>query len=204
MSSIPATELENMRPFLVFPWIMPAPKLTDADLRGQALKLLYDHRDEELTFAAGNDGFPIPNGIEARDWLRACEQLAEKSLIHWTPLHHNRNGRQHLFACDARINGAGIDIVEGTSTPPIAIHIDQSQSIAVHESQGVQIAGANSQQQQTIGDALQNLIHDIDASPAAPEDKQEAKSRLKTFLESKVVVAVLGPLAGVVLKKLFD
>ncbi len=178
--------------------------MTDADLRGQVLKLLYDRRDEELTFAIGNDTGLIPPEIETRDWLRACEQLAEKSLIHWLPMHHNREGRRHLFACDARINAAGIDVIEGTSAPPIAIQIDQSQRIAVHRSQGVQIAGANSQQQQTITDALQKLVRDIDASSAAPEEKQEAKSRLKVLLESKAVLAVLGPLAGVLLKKLFD
>jgi hypothetical protein len=177
--------------------------MTDADLRGRVLKLLAEHRDEELTFAIGNDGFPIPSEIEPRDWLRACEQLAEKSLIHWVPMHHNRDGRQHLFAGDAKINAAGIDVVEGISTPPIAVHIDQSQNIAVHASQGVQIAGANSHQQQTISDALQQLIRDVDASSVAPEDKQDAKGRLKSFLESKALVAVLGPAASVLLKKLF-
>jgi hypothetical protein len=178
--------------------------MTDADIRGQVLQLLYLHRDEELTFAGGNDAFPIPNGIEPRAWLRACEQLAEKALIHWHPVYHNSDGRQHLWVVDARINAAGIDIVEGTSTPPIAVHLDQSQNISIHGSQGVQIAGANSQLQQMISDVLQNLIHDIDASSASLEDKQEAKGRLKTFLESKAIVAMLGPLAEALIKRLFS
>ena len=178
--------------------------MTDADLRGQVLKLLYDHRDDELTFAVGEGGFPIPNGIPPKDWLRACEQLAEKNLIHWLPMHHNSGGRQHLFAGDARINAAGIDIVEGVAVAPIAIHVDQSQRIDVRDSHGVQIAGANSHQRQTVSDAFESIIQAIDVADVASAEKQEARSTLRKLLESKAFSAALGPVATFLLKKYFS
>lgn len=181
---------------------MPAMK-TDAELRGSVLKLLYEHRDEELTFAVGSDAFPIPSEIQPRDWLRACEQLAEQGLIHWLPVHHNSGGRQHLFAADVRINAAGIDVVEGTSPPPIAVLIDQSQRIDVRDSQGVQIAGANSRQQQTIREAFEHIIQAIDSTEISPAEKQEARSTLRKLLESKALAAALGPIAAFLVKKYF-
>lgn len=176
---------------------------TDADLRGAVLTLLYEHRSEELSFAVGNEGFPIPRDIDARDWLRACEQLAEKRLVHWQPIHFNTEGRQRLFAADVKINAAGIDVVEGTTTSPIAVHIDQSQRIEVRNSQGVQIAGANSSQQQTIQDAFEHIIQTIDSAEIPPVEKQEAKSTLRKLLESKALTAALGPVAAFLLKKYF-
>lgn len=177
--------------------------MTDANLRGSVLKLLYEHRDSELTFAADNDGHPIPAEIPLRDWLRACGQLAEKGLIHWEPIVNNTHGVQHVFAGYAKINGAGVDVVEGTVSAPIALHVDQSQRIDVRDSQGVQIAGANSRQQQTIRDAFENIIQAIDSTEISPAEKQEAQSTLRKLLESKAVTAALGPIATFLLEKYF-
>jgi hypothetical protein len=177
--------------------------MTDADLRGQVLTLLYDHRAEELTFAVGNDAFKIPAEIQPRDWLRACEQLAEKELIHWVPMYHNSNGRRNLFAADVRINAAGIDVVEGTAMAPLAIQIDQSQRIDIRDSQGVQIAGANSSQQQKIQDAFEHIIQTVESANIPRTDKQEATSTLRKLLESKALTAALGPIAAFLLKKYF-
>lgn len=176
---------------------------TDAELRGSVLRLLYEHRNEELSFAVSPGAFPIPSEIESRDWLRACEQLAEKGLVHWVPIHHNYQGRQHLLAADLKINTAGIEVVEGTSTPPIAVHIDQSQRIDVRDSQGVQIAGANSSQQQTIQHAFERIIQAVESAAIPQAEKDDAKSTLRKLLESKALTAALGSVAAFLLKKYF-
>jgi hypothetical protein len=63
------------------------------------------------------------------------------------------------------INAFGVEVAEGDARPPIAIQmIDQSQRINVTGSQGVQIAGANSTQQQTISDAFGKLIAAVDGA----------------------------------------
>jgi hypothetical protein len=177
---------------------------TDAQLRGAVLKLLYEHRNTELMFAVGDGGFPIPSDIDTHDWLRACEQLAEKGLIHWQPMYQNTGGRRYLWFADVvRINAAGVDVVEGTSTPPIAVHIDQSQRIDVRDSQGVQIAGANSSQQQTIQDSFEHILQAIDSTKISPAEKEDARSTLRKLLESKALTAALGPVVAFLLKKYF-
>jgi hypothetical protein len=177
---------------------------THAQLRGAVLKLLYEHRNTELMFAVGEGGFPIPSDIDTHDWLRACEQLAEKGLIQWEPMYQNNGGRRHLwFADQVRINAAGVDVFEGTSTPPIAVHIDQSQRIEVRDSQGVQIAGANSSQQQTISDSFEHIFQAIESTNVSQAEKEEAKSALRKLLESKALTAAFGPILTFLLKKYF-
>ena len=57
--------------------------MKDSELRGVALRFLYDHRRETggLAFGGVQGATEIPEGIDQRDWFRACMQLSEFNLI---------------------------------------------------------------------------------------------------------------------------
>jgi hypothetical protein len=51
---------------------------------------------------------------------------------------------------------------------------------------------------QTIMTAIQSIVAQIEASSAAPEEKNEAKSRLQKFLSHPLVVTLVGTAAGAI------
>lgn len=75
--------------------------------------------------------------------------------------------------------------VAPAKTPPQSV----SYNISGHN---VQVGNHNAQH---ITSTFQALIADIDRAPFSDEQKAEAKSRLRLFLESPVTAAVLGGLA---------
>ena len=177
--------------------------MKDSDLRGRALKFLYEHRREPpLLFGRVQDATPIPDDIDQADWMRVCIQLADFNLIDLDAEPPRDASTGEVMCLVAKINGFGTDVMEGEEKPPIAIAIDQSQQITVSGSQGVQIAGAHSSQHQTMTDAFEKVITAVDGAAASEADKREAKSLLLKFLGSKVAAAILGPAAGYLAEKL--
>jgi hypothetical protein len=174
--------------------------MKDAELRGIVLRTLYERRNEELAFGF-DGGDPIPSQIDKRDWLRVCEQLGEQNLIDWEAIVSAHDG---LIAGTARIKSFGVDVVEGTTPAPVAIQVDQSQRIDIRGSQGVQIAGAHSNQHQTLSDAFERIISAIDSAKVGESEKREVKSLILKVLDSKVVAAILGPAAGYLAAKYFQ
>ena len=166
--------------------------MKDSELRGCVLQFLYERRDEDVTF--GGDGSAIPSipGSTARDWIRVCRQLGEKNLIDWDETSFYVNGGEQVLEGTARINADGVDVIEGEAEPPMAVRIDQSQTIHVTGSKGVQIAGANSRQQQTVTDCFEEIISAFAKAPVSETDKQATRSLLLQILDSKVAAAVLG------------
>ena len=176
--------------------------LKDSELRGLVLKFLYDHRsDPFIAFGGVQGAMPIPHEIDQRDWLRACEQLAEENLIKWEDGVQDAS-TDELFYCVVRINAFGTKVIEGDAKPPTSIVVDQSQRIQVTGSQGVQISGAHSHQMQTISDAFDKVITALNDATVSEGEKKEARSLLLKFLESKAVVAILGPVAHYLIAKL--
>jgi hypothetical protein len=72
-------------------------------------------------------------------------------------------------------------------------------NIHIANANAIQIGDHNIQQ---ISSVLQSLVHSIDASQTSPEQKQEAKSRLREFLEHPAVTATLGATAGAMTKSI--
>jgi len=75
---------------------------------------------------------------------------------------------------------------QASSQPP-------TQNINISGNSSVQIGNHNTQ---NVINAFDSLIKEIESANASDDDKQEAKSRLKEFLEHPLVVAVLGAAAG--------
>lgn len=68
-----------------------------------------------------------------------------------------------------------------------------TQNINISGNSSVQIGNHNTQ---NIINAFDSLVKEIESTDASNDEKQEAKSRLKEFLEHPLVVAVLGTAAG--------
>jgi hypothetical protein len=66
-------------------------------------------------------------------------------------------------------------------------------NVSIHDSQGIQIGDHNLQ---NVTIAFQALLAAIEQADAPSEQKQEAKGRLKRFLEHPLVTSVLGGAAG--------
>jgi hypothetical protein len=176
--------------------------MKDSEVRGRVLRFLYENRREAfIAFGPIQRGCEIPSDIELKDWLRACQQLADYNLITWHPLEdHTGMG---LLGGVAAINGFGTDVIEGEVAAPIPIQVvDQRQQITVSDSHGVQIAGANSSQQQSVTEALDAVISAIDKAAVSEPEKEKTRSLLLKVLDSKAAAAVLGAGANYLAAKL--
>jgi hypothetical protein len=165
--------------------------MTDTQLRGIILTWFYEHRREGMIVPKA-ENFNPP--IDHDDLYRICDQLYEHNLLDWKSISGQRSGTVKTIHGAGKISANGVDVVdsEGKSSP-IAINF---QNIAITQSQGVQIGNQNTQ---SISFTIDQLILGIDNSKAQKQDKEEAKSRLKSFLEHPLVVSIFGNLAGKVL-----
>jgi hypothetical protein len=172
----------------------------DSELRGIVLQFLYDRRREDvLLFGAIQGATQIPNAVDQKDWLRACDQLGDYNLIKWDQFpDHTGDG---IIGGAAKINGFGTAVVEESEKPPIPVIIDQRQYVNVVSSQAVQIAGSNSQQQQTVTDAFEKVVNALDNANVTEAEKQKARCLLAKLLQSKAAMAVLGPIADQIIKR---
>lgn len=166
--------------------------MKDNDLRGLVLQKYYEKRREDL-FQWTDDDFkdlPEPWGFDAADLWRICDQLGEHGLTEWHPASDN-NGR--TIGGIGKISAFGVDVIEGTTRPPIAITIDHSRHVSVQDSVGVQIGDGNIQD---LSLHIGKIVSAIDHSTASDQQKAEAKSLLKRFLEHPLVASIVGGIAA--------
>ena len=160
--------------------------MTDNELRGIILKKYYERRRTQHIRLFSSD-FSIP--IDEKDILYVCDQLAEHGLIHW---HSFKADGEGIVDGVGHISAFGVDVVEnGGVGAPIKISFDQSTHVSVHSSSGVQIGDSNMQ-----GDSinLNQLVEAINKSAAAPQEKSDAKAKLKAFLKHPLVTTIIGKL----------
>jgi hypothetical protein len=84
-------------------------------------------------------------------------QLAEYGLIEWKPHLSRRTGTIDFFA--GRIVTAGIEVIEGSREPPIAISVEMD---------------------------FERLNRIVDSSDASQTEKETAKSIFKMLSENKI------------------
>lgn len=180
------------------------------------LQFLYDTRKNlhplclgRLIPFSGNNRTHLPAGMDEREAERICQQLADHGLINW--IGHNAPADMGYYneLGALRINAFGVDVVEGNKESPIALvhidqssHMDQSQHVSVSGSHGVQIARDDSNQQQTIINAFEEIVSAIDKASVTEQEKKEARSLLLKVLESKAAASVLGAGAAYLVQKL--
>lgn len=158
-------------------------KPKDSELRATVLQWFYDHRRE---------GWIEPNdsALPPQDFFAICDQLREHSLIEWKPL----RSMGHTIRGMGKITAFGVDAVESEGhVAGIKLAFPVTQNFSFNGQSNVQVGNNNSQ---SIVQTFNNLIEKIEASAASEEEKKEAKSRLKAFLEHPLVSAVVGGAAG--------
>jgi hypothetical protein len=168
----------------------PPKDFNDSQLQGLVLQELYDQRRE---------GKWIDPVRYLRDWdpmevYRLCDLLDENCLIDWKPI------RQQGYTVTGRghINARGIDVIERDKAEEefnIQLPVTQNH-ITINQSSGFQIGDHNTMQ---IVASIKTLVEEIEASDGTPEEKQEAKSKLRAFIEHPLVNTALGAAASTLL-----
>jgi len=163
--------------------------MKDSELRGIVLDVFYRRRREGGFISLQKEDFDdVPQHLEWPDIYRVCDQLEQHGLIQWKPI---RAAGGIVVTGMGQITANGVDVKEGETTPPISINFDHS--IKVSGSSNVQIGNGNVQEIQVH---LQTLISKIDESSGSEEEKKDAKSLLRRFVEHPLVSSVAGGLAG--------
>lgn len=116
--------------------------MRDDHARGLVLQSLYEIRHEKDHLRVPEElaipGMPMNDRATLKMLGNIAKQLAEKGLIEFHPVID-----PHYYTGHASITAFGVDVVEGSSRPPIAIVIDQS--IEIHGSSQVQIGDGHIQ-----------------------------------------------------------
>jgi len=152
--------------------------MKDNELRGLFLKKYYEHRKEGFYQPEVAD-FTI--SLEESEIVRISEQLDQHDLINWESLNTFQQEKGH-----GEITALGIDVIEGEKASPVEI---KYQNITISSSSNIQIGDQNIQD---IKISIENIISSIESSSFSPQEKNEAKSKLKEFLKHPVVASILG------------
>jgi hypothetical protein len=91
----------------------------------------------------------------------------------------------------AHITGRGVDVVEGSTTAPIAISIDRR--ISVSGSTHVQIGDGNVQD---LHLNAEKIVAAINRATATEAQKEEAKSLLGRLLDNPIMSKIIGAFTG--------
>jgi hypothetical protein len=159
-----------------------APFAKDSDLRGLVLQRFYDARRQP-----GWLDMPVGEGLDRDTSFSICTQLAEHGLIHWRPIEGHAGFERVGFG---KITASGVDVIEETSRPPIAITIHGH---VISASANVQIGDRNMQGVTISGE---KISVSIDHANATPEEKAEAKSLFAKVLENPILAAIIKGFVG--------
>jgi hypothetical protein len=167
--------------------------MKDSEARGMVLQRLYDIR-HEVDKAHPQHFEDIEKTLPANVIANVLSQLSDKGMIKFDPHRSSSSGLIDNF--QARILGPGVDVIEKTREPPIAIVFPVSidSSVSIHGSQGVIVGGQGNVQNFTMDVEKMNSI--IDSSDASLIEREEAKSLLKRLSENRLVRLVLAKLIG--------
>jgi hypothetical protein len=163
--------------------------MTDNELRGIILEKFYERRREGNIIPKPDD-FDPP--ILSEDLYRICEQLGDHGLLSW----RNEGTSIEPFFGYGKLSAYGVDVIENNEKPPIGINLT---NISVVHSQGVQIGNSNVQ---SVTNAFDQIISQIENLMVSDEEKKEAKSKLRSFLEHPLTISILGSMAGQLLRRL--
>jgi len=162
--------------------------MKDNELRAVVLQKYYELRrlgPFQWNEVPIEDNFPI----KALDELsRVCDQLAEHRLIEWKPT-RLRGG---VIGGFGKITAFGVDVVEGTATPPITITFDQRQTVSISGSNNI-VGNHNS-----IDIDEMNMA--INRSNFSAAEKMDAKSLWQKVSENELLNTVIGSVCGAAAK----
>jgi hypothetical protein len=175
--------------------------MTDIQIRGEIIQSLYRIRREgQVPITPDRLGLELAPS----ELLRVAHQLLQSGLIEG-PFQKNYGLEQGDFTfAMANLTATGINVAEGESFPSLKIEFmtlinNNSNNTHVTGSTGVTVGSNN---QQTIQISLLEIAKLIENSSSSEQQKADAKSRLRSFLEHPVSGAVLGAAASAALAAL--
>jgi hypothetical protein len=156
--------------------------MKDTQLRGILLQAFYERRREHWFLPKVED---LHVAVTEQDILQVCDQLAQHGMLEWKVLKSHGVVNTGM----GKINAFGIDVVEREATPDIKVEFVQNQTINITGSTNVVVGDNNSQ---AVTQNIRDLLFIVESSSASEEQKNEAKSLLRKFLEHPLVIAVAG------------
>jgi hypothetical protein len=167
--------------------------MKDSELRGYILQYFYDRRrkGELITPKPADLGVDVTE----QDILDVCDQLREQNLLQWKPfISVMADSLGKITAgTPGKITSYGIDAVEGNATTDIKVEFVQhnNNTVTITGSTNVNnIIGSNN----TL--TLSELAKAIESATATQQEKEEAKTLLRKFLEHPLVSAIAGSAVG--------
>jgi hypothetical protein len=166
--------------------------MKDSELRGYILQYFYDRRREGLSLSPPK---PADLSVEVteQDILYVCDQLGQHNYLEWQATKSNYKSSGTIVNGYGRINAFGVDVVEGNETPAIKVEFVQ------HNNNAVTITGSTNVNN-IIGSnntlTLSGLAKAIESANATPQEKEEAKTLFRKFLEHPLVSAIAGSAVG--------
>lgn len=160
--------------------------MKDTQLRGILLQIFYERRREQWFLPKVED---LRVSVTERDILQVCDQLAQHGMLEWKVLKSHGVVNTGM----GKINAFGIDVVEREAIPDIKVEFVQNRTINITGSTNVVVGDNNSQ---AVTQNVRDLLLILDSSNASEEQKNEARSLLRKFLEHPLVVAVAGGAVG--------
>lgn len=162
--------------------------MKDTELRGLILQYFYDRRRKDRLPAPKPADLDVD--VDDQDILQVCDQLGEHNLLKWTASKStDYDSLGEISFGFGKINAFGIDVVEGEATPDIKVTFVQhnNNTVTITGSQGVNnIIGSNN----TL--TISELVKAVESADATPQEKEEAKSLLRKFLEHPLVSKIAG------------
>lgn len=160
--------------------------MKDTQLRGMLLSAFYKRRRETWFLPTAAE---IGADVSEQDILQVCAQLAQHGMLEWKSLSSFGN----VNAGVGKINAFGIDVIELGAKPDIRVEFVQNKTINISGSNNVVVGDNNNQ---AVTQTVRDLVSIIDSSAASPEQKAQAKTLLRQFLEHPLLAAVAGGAIG--------
>lgn len=158
--------------------------MNDSEIRGLILRYYYDRRRDGWSLPKPED---LGGGLSEEDILHVADQLAEHGLLEWRKLDSHGDVR----AGTGKINAFGVDVVEGGERTELKVEFVQHKTINISGSTNVVVGDNNA-----VSQSVRDLVAAIESSSGTPEQKAQAKSLLRKFLEHPLVSAVAGGTIG--------
>ncbi|XOF33745.1 MAG: hypothetical protein ACL93V_00120 [Candidatus Electrothrix sp. YB6] len=165
--------------------------MNDTELRGLILQYYYDRRRKSSLPAPKPADLDVE--VDEQDILQVCDQLGEYNLLKWTASKFtDYDSLGEISFGLGKINAYGIDVVEGVATPDIKVKFVQhnNNTVTISDSTNVNnIIGSNN----TL--TLPELVKAIESADATPQEKEEAKTLLRKFLDHPLASTIAGKAA---------
>lgn len=169
--------------------------MKDSELRGYILQYFYNRRRErELPAPKPAD---ISVDVTEQDILHVCDQLGEKELLDWQSIKSSDYAGDSFLEGIGKITSYGIDAVEGKPTPDIKVEfVQHTNNSTVNINNSANVIAGNSITGDNNTLTLSGLEKAIDSADATPQEKEQAKTLYRKFLEHPLVSAIVGGAVG--------